>query len=218
MNKQLIVEALQRPLPGREAHLRMAPMPRPKGRLWEPPEDHREAAVLVLCYPHTTRQIEDELHLVFIERPEYEGVHSGQIAFPGGRREPGESLLTTALRESWEEVGVAVERVEILGELSPYYVGGSNHNVFPFVGYCEQRPDFSPCEIEVAEILEIPLALLLEVDIRRSEYRNLGKYGERNIPFFALDGKKLWGATAMMVSEFLVLLEEARQSGVESCA
>lgn len=207
MDKQKIAAALQRPLPGRVAHMRMAPTPRPPGKIWEPPEGHREAAVLLLCYPHNSRDNREELHLVFIQRPEYEGVHSGQIAFPGGRREAGEPLLQTALREAREEIGLAAEAVEILGSLSPYYVSGSNHNVFPFVGYCPSRPVFSPCAIEVAEIIETPLASLLGEQAKREEYRTLGQYGRRRIPFFDLRGKKLWGATAMMISEFLALLE-----------
>ena len=109
----------------------------------------------MLLYPHCSRR-ERELHLVFIERPIYAGVHSGQIAFPGGRRHRGESLLNTALRETWEEIGVRGEQVEVIGELSSYYVSGSNHNVFPFVGFCEERPEFVPCSIEVAQIIEAP--------------------------------------------------------------
>ncbi|MEC9339917.1 MAG: CoA pyrophosphatase [Pseudomonadota bacterium] len=166
-----------------------------------PRNDTRDAAVLLLLYPDTGHR---DWYLTLIKRPDYDGVHSGQIAFPGGRREGEESLTETALRETREEVGVDPGEVTLLGELTPFFVFASNHMVHPFVGYVSVRPGFVPCEIEVAQILEIPLSHLLEPANLRHETREL-RWGPARIPFFAVDDHKVWGATAMVLAEFLEL-------------
>ena len=169
-----------------------------------PRDDTRDAAVLLLLYPRGGRH---DWHLTLIKRPDYDGVHSGQIAFPGGRREGEESLAETALREAQEEIGLDPGRVTLLGELSPFFVFASNHLVHPFVGYTEQQPTFVPCAVEVAQIIEIPLSHLLEPASRRHETREL-RWGPAQIPYFAVDDHKVWGATAMMLAEFLELTRQ----------
>lgn len=203
------------PLPGLAAQIKMAPEPRAgQPNRWERPVDCREASVLVLLYPHVARLYNScansdnlELYLVLTRRPEYPGVHGGQISLPGGRREGAETLAATALREAQEEVGLAPEKVEILGQLTPLYTPPSNFYIYPFIGFTTSRPAFEPNPKEVAELIETPLSLLQNPDIRREEIWYFQNYGERLIPFFDVGGHQVWGATAMILSEFVTLLE-----------
>jgi 8-oxo-dGTP pyrophosphatase MutT (NUDIX family) len=183
---------------------------------WDRPDNYREASVLLLLYPHSppddngTPQLsaEPELHFVLMRRPEYPGgVHSGQISLPGGQREEGESLPATALREASEEIGLVPETVEIVGQLSPLYTPPSNFYIFPFVAFSPSRPMFQPNPYEVAELIETPLHLLLNSANRKEEVWYFQDYGERCIPFFDILGHRVWGATAMILSEFLALLD-----------
>ena len=202
-----LLRALARQLPGRQAHQRM--MPRPATAdfdRWNPPPDHRQAAVLVLLYPAAPAA--PGLRVVLIRRPDYPGVHGGQIAFPGGAREPGESLQQTALREAHEEGGVDAEQVSVLGPLSPLYVFASNFNVHPFLAWAQQRPVFTPCAKEVAAIIELPLERLSEPRFHGEEHLTLR--GRRVwVPYFAAPQARIWGATAMMLAELRDLLEDA---------
>ena len=183
-------------------------MPRPAATdfdRWDPPAEHRQAAVLVLLYPAGTEQ---RLHMVLIRRPDYPGVHSGQIAFPGGARERGESLEQTALRETHEEVGVDVGQVSVLGPMSPLYVFASNFNVHPFLAWASERPAFTPCEKEVAAIIELPLERLAEPRFYGEEHLTLR--GRRVwVPSFAAPQARIWGATAMMLAELRELVQVA---------
>ncbi len=170
------------------------------------PADHRNAAVLFLLYPAVPER--SELNLVFIQRPEYDGAHGGQISLPGGRQEPNETLAQTATRETHEEVGVHPDEVTLIGQLGEFYVPASNHNVHPFVGYAPKRPEFVPCEQEVADIIEAPLKTLLDPAARQSEVRNLMRWGDTEVPYFSVNHHKIWGATAIMLKEFLAVLGE----------
>ncbi len=199
-------QALNQPLPGMTAQMKMAPEV-VDGELdrWEQVEHYREAGVLLLLYPYRTDS-RSELHVALTRRREYPGVHSGQISFPGGRREDGETLEITALRETHEEVGVLPDTVQIIGQLSPLYTPPSNFCIHPFVGFSATRPAFSLEPKEVAELIETPLSLLLNPAMCKQEIWSFPKYGERRVSFFDVFGHKVWGATAMMLSEFLVLL------------
>ncbi len=212
-----IRHVLTGPLPGLAGQIKMAPEPRPgHPNRWDRPDNYREASVLLLLYPHipldgngpSPLSAEPELHFVLIRRPEYPGgVHSGQISLPGGRREEGESLPATALREAAEEIGLIPETVEIVGQLSPLYTPPSNFYIFPFVAFSLSQPMFQPNPYEVAELIETPLSLLLDSANRKEEIRYFQNYGERRIPFFDIFGHQVWGATAMILSEFLALLD-----------
>lgn len=196
--------ALARPLPGIEAHLMMAPQPRPG---WNPdfalPSDCREGGVLILLYPRGER-----LHIVLTRRTETVRSHKGQISLPGGKREGSESLIETALRETYEEVGVSPEGTEVIGQLSELYTPPSNYCIHPFIAYRPTGPTFRPDPVEVAEVLEVPLATLLTPSTRKVEYWSDPHFeSPRQVPFFDIHGQVVWGATAMILSEFVTLLE-----------
>ena len=201
-----ISSALALPRPGLAAQARMAPRPRP-GDLTPPPPEHplKEAGVLILLYLK-----EQEFYFVLTLRTLSVATHKGQISLPGGGREAGESLDTTARRETSEELGLAAERIELLGPpLTPLYIPVSGFWVTPYVGYWDGRPEFRPEPGEVIEPIEAPLAVLLDDSYVVEEEWELR--GERVcVPFFNIGGHKVWGATAMMLSEFKVLLETAR--------
>jgi len=205
-----IQQALTKPLPGITGQIRMAPTP-VDGQVnrWKPPQNCREAGVLLLLYPHTTAGNGIlELHIALMRRPKYQGAHSGQISLPGGRRENGESLKETALREATEEVGVLPHNLQIIGQLSALYTPPSNFCIYPFVAFTATRPVFELDPREVAELIETPLCLLANPAIHKEEIWSFEKYGERRVPFFEVYGHKVWGATAMILSEFLTLLTQ----------
>jgi 8-oxo-dGTP pyrophosphatase MutT (NUDIX family) len=193
---------LSQPLPGQAAHRQMAPYPRPLDNPADdqPRPDTRRGGVLVLFYPQR-----GQVFLPLILRPTYLGVHSGQIGFPGGGYEAGDQDLTaTALREAHEEIGVPADAVTVLGHLSPLYVFASNYLVFPSVAWAQQRPKFRIDPYEVAQLLEVPIHDLLNEQNRRTEVWQLrGRVA--NVPFFDIQGQKIWGATAMMLSELLTI-------------
>lgn len=199
--------ALGRPLPGLEAHLKMAPQPRPG---WNPnfalPSDCREGGVLILLYPRAER-----LHFVLTRRTETVRSHKGQISLPGGKREESESLIETALRETNEEVGVPRDSTEVIGRLSALYTPPSNYCIHPFVAHRFMAPTFRPDPVEVAEVLEVPLTTLLDPAIRKVELWSDPRFeSPRRVPFFDIHGQVVWGATAMILSEFVTLLEDER--------
>lgn len=160
------------------------------------PDQARRGAVLVLFY-----QKENIWHFPLIQRPIYEGVHSGQIAFPGGRKEDSDAdLIATALRESEEEVGVVQGSVTVLGSMSDFFVAASNHLVRPVVGLMDRIPVYVPDEREVASIIEAPLHDLMKQPVRMKEISTSRGYTLVS-PTFEFEDKLVWGATAMMLTE-----------------
>jgi 8-oxo-dGTP pyrophosphatase MutT (NUDIX family) len=143
---------------------------------------------------------------VFIRRPQTVVHHKGQIAFPGGHVEDGETAAEAALREAWEEVGVIPGTVRVLGALTPLYIPPSGYCIYPFVGVTDVPPVFTPQEGEVDEIIEAPLAHFFEPDTLRHETWPFD-IGPRRVPFYAFGPHKIWGATAMVVSELMDILK-----------
>lgn len=180
------------------AQRKMSPRPRGTGKLTIP-ENARLSSVLALLYCHT-----EELHLIFTRRRDDLSTHAGQISFPGGKHDPPESLCDTALRETYEELGIPSQEIVVLGELTPLYIPPSGFKVHPFVGWYANgnSPRFTPNENEVAEIIQAPLDELFDPTIRHEESWQLRGY-KVQVPFFDIQGHKVWGATAMMLSELL---------------
>ncbi|MCR9141354.1 MAG: CoA pyrophosphatase [bacterium] len=153
-----------------------------------------------------------DFHIPMMLRPARSGPHSGQISFPGGAYEKAHDpdLQATALRESEEELAIRPDEVQILGELSQLYVPPSGYLVSPYVGWSAGRPDFVPDPREVDRILEIPLADLLDPTKRLSEEREIQR-GLVRVPYFSFregdDEFKIWGASAMILSELLAVIE-----------
>lgn len=201
--------ALLPPLPGLEAQLRMAPQPRVgRGPGWDPehpPADLRDAAALVLVYPFN-----DVPHVLLTVRGAGLRKHTGQVSLPGGSVDVDESIETAALREASEEVGLPPVSVRLIGRLTPLQIPVSGYKLHPVVGLAETRPTFRRDEWEVARILEVPLLLFREPGIvkRRTRTREFGGQAvEIEVPYFEIDGEQVWGATAMVLSEFLAVIE-----------
>ncbi len=142
-----------------------------------------------------------------IRRAEDGLTHSGQISLPGGSQEAGESLQETALREACEEIGAACAELDVLGQLSPLYIPPSNFLVTPTVGWADQRPDFRCDPREVAELIEVPLSALFDRNVMKREPWTL-RGATVEVPFYQIGPHKVWGATAMILSEFSLLLAE----------
>ncbi len=198
--------ALGQPRPGRAAEARLLPRPRP-GDIPPPPPEHplKEAGVLILLYSKNR-----ELFFILTRRTETVARHKGQISLPGGAREGAEFLQETALRETSEELGLDADQIEILGEpLTPLYIPVSDFWVTAFVGHwllSEQQPVFQIEPKEVIQVIETPLASILDKSLIQEERWELRGDIVR-VPFFHIQGHKVWGATAMILSEFAALLE-----------
>lgn len=194
---------LERDLPGWQAHLQMSTDVHKNARI-NPPQNTRQAAVLILMFPD-----QDEWRMPLIMRPIYDGVHSGQMALPGGKVEAeDQDLVATALRETYEEIGVKVEREQVIGILSELYIPPSNITVTPILALNEARPRYYPDHHEVAGITEISISSL-----QQPENYMLGKVtiyngAQLEAPSFQIQDKTIWGATAMMLSELLFILKE----------
>lgn len=189
---------LKESLPGEAAQIKMAPSYR---HLFPNNLKEGDAGVMLLLYP-----VSGELTTVFMKRTEYPGVHSGQISFPGGRFEPEDSnLATTALRETEEEFGIAASKINVLGKLTPLLIPVSRMEVHPFVGHLAERPMFLPNPREVERLIEIKIADLLRASIIKTKPQNYKDY-QGFVPYFEVHETHVWGATAMILSEFLEVI------------
>jgi 8-oxo-dGTP pyrophosphatase MutT (NUDIX family) len=197
--------ALQPPLPGLAAQLRMAPSPRVGWDPEHPPPNLRDAAALVLVYP--SNQVP---HVLLTVRGAGLRKHTGQVSLPGGSVDEDESIEAAALRETSEEVGVPPAAVRLLGRLTPLQIPVSGYMLHPVIGLVETRPSFRRDEWEVARILEVPITILRDPAAvkRRTRTREFGgRTIEIDVPYFDIDGEHVWGATAMVLAEFLALMD-----------
>jgi 8-oxo-dGTP pyrophosphatase MutT (NUDIX family) len=200
--REMLTERLARPLPGPVIGSKYEPQPRLERHYeWAPPEA-REAAVLILLYPH-----EDRWHVPLTLRPAHLPAHAGQVSLPGGALDPGETGREAALREFFEELGAAGHPIEVLGQLSPIYVRASNFRVEPWLALTERRPDMAPNPAEVEKLLEVPLEHLL--DPANFGFRERAWKGHvYSAPHFLVAAHQVWGATCMLLGELVTVLEE----------
>jgi len=167
-------------------------------------EATRQSSVLILLYEKN-----GQVFIPLIKRPEYEGVHSGQIALPGGKVEPGDKDITaTALRETWEEIGIATDQVSVLGTLTPIYIPPSRFWVNVVLGYCKDEPSFVADAHEVASVIELPIAHLQS--IQHIEERSVMSSQTFNMkaPGYVYEDHFIWGATFMILGELWELLKK----------
>jgi 8-oxo-dGTP pyrophosphatase MutT (NUDIX family) len=188
-----------------QAQLQMAPLYRPLRRPGSVPGQPHVGSVLVLLYP-----LNGALTFVLTRRTETVATHKGQISFPGGMQEPGETLEQNAVRETCEELNICMEEDILLGRLTDLYIPPSDFEVHPFVAYVPERPQFQPDPVEVAEVLELSLPTLLDDAIKVREIWTL--HGQEvEVPFYRVGGHAVWGATAIMLSEFEHRLRDVLQ-------
>lgn len=202
-----LANRLNAPLPGEVAQFLMAPVGRRDSKLYEAEKQNaRKSAVLILLYPH-----EQTIHTLLIQRPVYEGVHSGQVAFPGGKFEEEDiHLMNTALREANEEVGVVKDDVQIVGKLTDLYIPPSNFLVSPYIGYTPFKPEFIADAYEVNKLIPTDLFGLNNPDLVSEQVIKHGSGYTLKTPCYVIDDLIVWGATAMMISELNAVVAEVR--------
>ena len=197
-----IKKALSGNLPGSISHQRMLP---PNRVLKVTPKELNSikySSVLLLLFIEN-----NELTACLIKRPKHMKHHAGQIALPGGRIEKGETEIETALRETYEEIGIQLNQIEILGSLSELYVEVSQFQIHPFVGWLDEKPKFNINRNEVEKIVLLPLASF-KSPFDEVELETIS--GKLNVPCVKYNGEIIWGATAMILSEFLDLINQYR--------
>ncbi len=194
---------LNKKLPGINSQNRMSSSIRFKGnRSGDERLNTKKGSVLLLLYPSAK-----QINTVFIKRVDDNSVHSGQIGLPGGKSENFDSsLIHTALREAKEEIGVNSEDIKVLGSLTSLYIPVSNYSILPVVGYLMYEPVFTPNKNEVKKIIEISLNELINPynkSVKVIKYDAL----TINAPYYNAKNHHIWGATAMILSEFLEIVE-----------
>jgi 8-oxo-dGTP pyrophosphatase MutT (NUDIX family) len=199
-----LTERLLLPLPGGDAHESFRA--NPVGDV-KPLFDHKlppkPGGVIILLYEE-----EGRIKFPLTKRADYPGAHGGQVSFPGGKADPGESAIQTALRECEEEIGISQDQLSVLGSLSDFFVMPSNFMVTPVIAAMRNAPVFKPDPREVVRIIKADLMdILPDRAIKQKEIIAAGKY-RMNAPHFEIEGEIVWGATAMMLNEFRIVLRE----------
>lgn len=197
-------DRLKRPLPGPQAHERMRAVPVgntiPRFTHKIPP---KPGGVLIVLYPD-----KGKIWFPLIKRPDYPGMHSGQVSFPGGKTEPGEDAITTALREGNEEIGITQSEVKVIGRLSDFFVIPSNFMVTPIVGYTTSKPALKADPVEVARILYGDLESILSDSVIIEKEIIAAQSFKMRAPHFEIENEIVWGATAMILNEFRAVINE----------
>lgn len=202
----LFKQQLTENLPGEKAHLRMSPLNRPlSSEALKNAVDVRDSAVAVVLFRN-----KDQIECILTQRPEYDGNHGGQVSFPGGKKDPDDKdLEETARRECFEEIGIPRNEGKLIGQLTEVYIPVSGFLVKPFVYFHEQLPQLKKDQREVSEILTFPLFdLKKEERISSTEIHLRNGMIYKNIPYFDLADKKVWGATALILNEIREILLE----------
>lgn len=201
LSKRLVNE-----LPGAQAHRKVMSYARDGAKeIRRTNSTYRESAVLILVYPDPSQV----LHTVLIERPKYEGVHSGQIAFPGGAKEDSDSdLIETALREANEEVGLNSTEIQLVGSLTEVYIPPSNFIVHPVVAWMDKTPSLVADDYEVESILHVPILPLTKSEAIAPQKIRMSNGADLKVGAYTHENHLIWGATAMMIAEFTELVKD----------
>jgi 8-oxo-dGTP pyrophosphatase MutT (NUDIX family) len=201
-------EEISKGLPGTEVQWALASSDRLiKGFPRSPKEDSKAAAVMILLYPKY-----ELIHTVFIQRTEYEGVHGGQISFPGGKMEDSDpDLIYTALRETSEEIGIHASKIDVISSLTPLYIPVSNIIVTPVIGWIDEYPVFKRKEDEVVFIIEADIKTLMDPDVMKIKPFQI-RGDMIDIKYFEYKGNVIWGATAMILHELFTILRRGNFS------
>ena len=192
----------QEKLPGKQAQQKLLARPHPPFSLSNTVEHAIPAAILILLYND-----HNDIQFILTERTHEVQYHKGQIAFPGGAWEEGEKLSETALRETYEEIGIQPDQVQIIGRLTPLFVPFTGFMIHSFVGSLQSRSDPDPQPNEVKNVFSVSLKDLLDPDNIKEEVRIIRDHSV-DVPYFDLNGYKVWGATAMILAEFKACLED----------
>lgn len=202
--RDVLKHAIEQGVPGEDAHLRMSPLKRPLSSLAiKEAENIRESAVAIILFPN-----ENTHHCILIQRPIYDGTHSGQVSFPGGKKDLEDIHLEfTARREAFEEVGIELNESLLVGELTDVFIPVSSFKVKPFIYYHETLPSLKADEREVSEIFTFTIDELLSEDsFATMEIKFPNGISQKNIPCFNLSNKQIWGATALILNELRELI------------
>lgn len=204
LNLELLAQRLKKPLPGSAAHEPLRAVPT---GLIKPKFDHslppKPGGVVILLY-----EDQGQIKFPLTKRPDYLGTHGGQISLPGGKAEPGESQIETALREAEEEIGVPRSTIEVIGTLSEFFVIPSNFMVTPVVGFLKESTEFKPDPKEVVKIIHGNIDELIKPDAVKVKEIMAARMFPMQAPHFEIEGEVVWGATAMMLNELRLLLLE----------
>ena len=199
---ELLKAEIKKGLPGTEVQWQMASSDRMVRNFpREPGPDAKVAAVLILLFPE-----KGSVHTVLMQRPEYKGVHGGQISFPGGKKESSDKdIIQTALREANEETGLIQDEINVIDTLTPLFIPVSNTVVTPVVAWTKDKPDFRHHPGEVVFLFDAEISKLLDPLIIRTKPMEI--HGEMlSVRYFDYDGRVIWGATAMMLHELLTII------------
>ncbi len=202
-----LVFMIENELPGEVAHHPLSPLHRPvTSEILKNLTEYKASAVAIILFEN-----QDDHHFILIQRTEYNGKHSGQISFPGGKKEESDtSFEHTARRESFEEIGIDLGDATLLGKLSPVYIPVSGFLVEPFVFHYPYTPKFQLQDREVASIFSVPIKeLLQETVISTMNISSENKLVMKNVPCFNLQEKQVWGATALMINELREVIIKA---------
>jgi len=205
---EILRELFQNPLPGKDSHRLMAPSRIFTGEKYPDPRFAKDSSVFIILFKK-----DGQIYIPLIKRTEYVGAHSGQISLPGGKYEPTDkSLLDTAYRETEEEIGISREMITYTGTLTTLYIPNSNFNVVPHVGVLNGEPIFTPNKREVERIITLPLRILTDnSSIKRFERTVHGKV--ISAPYYSYKDNRIWGATAMILSEFAEMIKHSSLIG-----
>jgi 8-oxo-dGTP pyrophosphatase MutT (NUDIX family) len=203
--KAYLSERLKKELPGKLAQLEAIPYRKVDYGTFNM-DTARKSGVLILFYIK-----QSEPHIILIQRPVYKGTHSGQIAFPGGKVEETDiDIEYTALREANEEVGVVMDDVEVIGQLTDMFIPVSNFIVTPVIGFIDYSPNFILDPREVAEVVSVQLSKITEITELTLNKVKLNTGLKIEVPTFELNNKIVWGATAVILNELRHVLQERK--------